>query len=63
VFEIKPVGSAYPATTSVELGTSATATGSAAAASTSGKKNGATSLKTLSLGISVGLAAGIAYLM
>ncbi|KXN82758.1 hypothetical protein AN958_02197 [Leucoagaricus sp. SymC.cos] len=64
-FEIKPLGSAYPATTS-NAGASPTGSGSAAGASgtgTSNGKNGATSLKNLGLGFSVAVAAGVSYFM
>ncbi|KAL9710000.1 hypothetical protein Ac2012v2_007061 [Leucoagaricus gongylophorus] len=63
-FEIKPLGSAYPMTSSPADATSATSSGSAtaAASSTSGNTSGATSLETLGLGLSAGIAAGIAYL-
>jgi len=64
VFEIKPLGSAYPSQPS---SAGATPSGSAAASGASGAApkptNGATSLKNFGLGASAAIAAGLAYFM
>ncbi|KAF5349257.1 hypothetical protein D9756_009433 [Leucocoprinus leucothites] len=61
-FEIKPLGSSFPPT-STAGGATATGSGSAAGSSGTSNGNGAASMKTVGLGVSVGMAAGIAYLM